>query len=303
MAIIGHVPARLKVNYTNGAFMLKSFATPIIWILILLTLGLILSARKGWSKHPRMGWWAILAGTLVFLVLSLRPVGDLLVYSLERRYSPPSQELLGSVDLVVVLGGGMYLSGGLRTDNELRGPAFSRLYNGVRAFQKSGANLIAFCGGHPRPDSESEANVMKKMALALGIPEDKILAETQSRNTMENLAHLAKLLPAGKARRIGLVTSAAHMHRSEKVCKSQFPQDTIILIPVNYLYDPMVWELKSFIPSVWALEESTVALHEWIGVVWYAVRYREKMVQKGERNADVLSGITTSCRPETGVLR
>ena len=303
MAIIGHVPARLKINYTNGAFMLKSFATPIIWILILLALGLILSARKGRRKHRRMGWWAILAGTLVFVVLSLRPVGDLLVYSLEHRYSPPPQELLDSVDLVVVLGGGMYLSGGLRADNELRGPASSRLYNGVRAFQKSGADLIAFCGGHPRPDSQSEANVMKKMAMALGIPENKILAETQSHNTMENLAHLAELLPAGNARRIGLVTSAAHMHRSEKVCKSQFPQDTIILIPVNYLYDPMVWELKSFIPSVWALEESTVALHEWIGVVWYAVRYRSAMTQGSGSNTDVLSGITGSCRPQTGAPR
>lgn len=280
--------------------MLKSFATPIMWILILLALGLILSARKGRSKHPRMGWWTILAGLLLLVILSLRPIGDLLIYPLEHRYSPPSQELLDGVDLVVVLGGGMYLSGGLRTDDELRGPAFSRLYNGVQAFQRSGADLIAFCGGHPRPDSESEANVMKEMAIALGVPEDKILVETQSRNTMENLAELAGLLPAGKARRIGLVTSAAHMHRSEQVCKSQFPQDTIIPIPVNYLYDPMVWELKSFIPSVWALEESTVALHEWIGVVWYAVRYRPEMVGKGGRNADVSSGITTSCRPQTG---
>src|SRR4030042_6618008 len=103
--------------------MLKSLATPIIWILTFLMLGLILSRGKGRRGYQRVGWWAVLMGASMLATLSLRPVGDLLAYSLESRYGPPSQELLESVDFVVVLGGGMYLSGGLRAENELQGPA------------------------------------------------------------------------------------------------------------------------------------------------------------------------------------
>ena len=252
---------------------MKSFATPIVWALTLIIAGLILSARRERKGRQRTAWRIALIGTLVLMVFSLRPVGDLLAYSLEWRYHPVSQESLKDIDLVVVLGGGMYLSGGLRTEYELQGRAFSRLYNGIRVFRESGADLIAFCGGRPREDSESEANVMKAMAIYMGVPEDKIVVETASHNTMENLAYLAELLPTGKTNRIALVTSASHMLRSERVFRKQFPGHTIIPVPVNYLYDPMVWELKSFIPSVWALEESTVALHEWIGIAWYAVRY------------------------------
>jgi uncharacterized SAM-binding protein YcdF (DUF218 family) len=254
--------------------MLKSAAAPIIWVLVFLILGLILSRGKGRRGCQRAGWWAVLIGALMLAVLSLRPVGDLLAYSLEFRYRPPSRESLESIDLVVVLGGGMYLFGGLRVENELRGPAYSRWYHGVQTFKDGGADLIAFCGGRPRENSESEANVMKAMAVYMGVPEDRILVETRSHNTSENVACLAELLPAGKARRIGLVTSAAHILRSERVFQRQFPEDTIIPVPVNYIYDPMVWELKSFIPSVRALEESTAALHEWIGIIWYALRYR-----------------------------
>ncbi|MCU0916995.1 MAG: YdcF family protein [Planctomycetes bacterium] len=253
--------------------MLKSLATPVIWILVLLVLGLVLSRGRERTGRRRASWWAVLMGTLMLAALGLRPVGDLLAYSLESRYHPASQESLQGVDFVVVLGGGMYLSGGLRTENELQGRAYSRWYHGVQAFKDGGAELIAFCGGRPRENSESEANVMKAMAVGMGVAEGKILVETRSRTTQENAACLADLLPAGKARRIGLVTSAAHMLRAEKIFRKQLPGDTIIPVPVDYIYDPMVWELKSFIPSVWALEESTVALHEWLGIIWYALRY------------------------------
>lgn len=252
---------------------LESLATPVVWVLAFLTLGLIMSRWRRRQTSSRASWWAVLVGTLGLLGLSVRPCANLLTYSLEHRYSHPSPDVLRSLDIVVVLGAGTYSPWRFRTEAELNGPSYSRWYNGVLAFNSSDADLLVFCGGSSREEGKGEAEVMKAMAVYMGVPGDRILAETQSRNTMQNAACLAKLLPARRARRIGLVTSATHMWRAEKVFRKQFPDDTIIPVPVNYTCGPLLCGWKTFIPSVRALEKSTVALHEWIGILWYWVRY------------------------------
>jgi len=65
---------------------------------------------------------------------------------------------------------------------------------------------------------------MKALALELGVQESKIITEKRSGTTMENAAELVKLLPPAKQRRIGLVTSALHMLRSEKTFNPHFSQ-------------------------------------------------------------------------------
>jgi uncharacterized SAM-binding protein YcdF (DUF218 family) len=251
--------------------MVNSLVMPIVWVLVLLSLGLFLSRWRQRAIRSGAGWYLVLAGTLTLLALSTKPIANLLTYSLECRYTPPASEVLGNLDIVVVLGGGAHSACGLRQEAEPSGPSYSRICNGVRAFQQSSASLLAICGG---PPEDVEAEVMKTLAVSMGVHADRILTETQSANTMQNAACLARLLPEGKTERIGLVTSATHMLRAERTFKKQFPKDTIIPIPADYTYDPFVWAPNTFIPSAAALEESTVALHEWIGIVWYSLRYR-----------------------------
>ncbi|MBW2331133.1 MAG: YdcF family protein [Deltaproteobacteria bacterium] len=90
---------------------------------------------------------------------------------------------------------------------------------------------------------------------------------------MENTTELKKLLAPKEQRNIGLVTSAWHMPRSERVFKQVFPEDTIVPIPVGYRYTPQKRYLKSITPSARALQTSTEAVHEWIGMLWYTIRY------------------------------
>jgi uncharacterized SAM-binding protein YcdF (DUF218 family) len=253
---------------------LKSFATPIVWGLLLLVLGLILTRQARRKRLFTVGRFLLLMGTVLLFTLSLSPVANLLTYPLESKFRPPPSEVVDQLDIVVVLGGGIYPSGGLRQEAELGSDTYPRFYHGVQTFKQSHASLLAFCGGPDWEGGESEAETMKAMALSLGIPEDRILAETWSRNTFENIANLARLLPAGQNRRIGLVTSAVHMLRSHGVFCRQFPRDTIVPIPVYYMYDPARWSCGSFVPSVGNLDQSSMALHEWIGLLWYALRGR-----------------------------
>ncbi|HEC03775.1 MAG TPA: YdcF family protein [Phycisphaerales bacterium] len=149
----------------------------------------------------------------------------------------------------------------------------TRQGGGVRVFKRSGAKILVLSGGGSPWGTETEAVVMKNLACELGVEQGRIVTEQESYNTMEQAVLLAKLLSGKKDRRIGLVTSALHMLRSEKTFRSRFPEDTIVPVPVNYLYKPPRRHVKSIIPSVKALSESTCAVHEWIGLVWYSIRY------------------------------
>jgi len=252
----------------------KSLTTPMVWVVLLLVLGLVL-ARKGRGKRLfAVGRLLLLTGTVLLLALSLNPMADLLTYPLEARYRPPPAEALDRLDLVVVLGGGVHPAGGFRQEAELSQYSYPRFYYGVRVFQQGQANLLAFCGGPSSTGGESEATVMRALALSLGVPPDKIVTEETSRTTFENIANLACLLPAGQGRRIGLVTTAIHMRRSHGVFQKQFPGDTIIPIPVYYTCKPGKFSIRDFVPSSGNLEKSTVALHEWIGILWYKLRGR-----------------------------
>lgn len=253
--------------------LLKSIATPIVWVLLLMFFCLILTRKLPKKLRYKLGRFSLFLGMCILFLFSIKPVSNLLVYSLECQYQLPSDEILSNLDVVVILGGGMHMSGGFREYPEAGGVTYSRLFNGIRIFKQSGARTLALCGGSLIPSTESEAEVMKALALELGIQENKIITETESRNTMENAAELAKLLSSTEKRRIGLVTSALHILRSEKAFRKQFPNDTIVPIPVNYIYSPYRHNLRSFVPSADAFATSNYAIHEWIGIIWYFMRY------------------------------
>lgn len=252
---------------------LKFLAFPVVWILALMVFGFIQTSRLPKKRRYKLGRWALFLGISILFLLSTNPTSNLLVYSLESQYKVPSNEVLSTLDIVTVLGGGMYIPGGLRKDYEPSGAAYSRLVNGVRMFKRSNAGTLALSGGGPGNGFKSEAEVFKTIALELGVPENRIVTETKSHNTMENGANLAKLLYSSQTRRIGLVTSALHMPRSVKVFHKQFPNDTIVPIPVNHLYFPNWSDFRSYIPSSVNLMNSHDAIHEWIGMVWYIIRY------------------------------
>ena len=70
------------------------------------------------------------------------------------------------------------------------------------------APVILLSGG------KGEAKQMKSRLLAEGVPSDKILTETRSRDTRENALDSAPILKRIGAHRILLVTSSYHMRRA-----------------------------------------------------------------------------------------
>ncbi len=255
----------------------KPISTPIIWILTLLILGLFFTRHLRKKKGSKFGWYLLLLGILVLLIFSNRLVSNGLVYSLESRYEPASSNTLSTLDIMVVLSGGIRRPSRFNKNFEVISVTFSRISEGVEAFNQSNAKKMVLSGAgsnsRTKLESQKDGQAMKKLAIQFGVPEDKIIIETNSHNTMEHAIELVKLFPPEQKKKIGLVTSALHIIRSKKAFNKKFQPDSIVPIPVNYIYSSPKFDLKSFIPTSEALSQSTYAMHELIGILWLSIRY------------------------------
>lgn len=111
----------------------------------------------------------------------------------------------------------------------------------VDAFKAGRANKLMLCGGKIRefPNGRySEAEHMAKAVLELGIPEEDIILENSSQNTVENilfaLIELQKSFWLNKVKRVLLVTTAYHMRRSLSIAQYLLPKHIdVIPCPAN----------------------------------------------------------------------
>lgn len=122
--------------------------------------------------------------------------------------------------------------------------AMYRVPKAVQAYKAGRAGKIMLLGGVVRefPDGKcTEAAHMKKAALALGVPEEDILLESSSKNTIENilfaLIELQRAFWLNKITRILLVTTCPHMRRSLAIARYLIPPHIkVIPCPANDLY-------------------------------------------------------------------
>jgi uncharacterized SAM-binding protein YcdF (DUF218 family) len=258
-------------------YLLKMFSTLFLWILIAISLGLVIirNVRKDGFKE-KCGWYLSFTAVLILFLFSTKPVSNLLIYSLEHDYQLPSKKTLSNLDAVVILAGGVRPCSVFASGAEASGATYSRLVSGVYIFKENNVKLLVM-QGTSRVNIESDAVVMAGLAEQLGVPRDRIIIETNSRNTFEHAIELRKIFPASKKMRLGVVTSAMHMRRSEMVFKWKFPEDVIVPIPVDHRYSVLKYGIEDFIPSLDAFAASNDAVHELVGMVWYSLKhYKEK---------------------------
>ena len=87
-----------------------------------------------------------------------------------------------------------------------------RLDCGIRLFEAGAAPLLVLSGGGRGPIEEAE--LMRRAALARGVPESALLVEPTSRNTFENAQETARLLRSRGLRSVSLVTDRTHLPRA-----------------------------------------------------------------------------------------
>ncbi len=202
---------------------------------------------------------ALLVATLALYALSTPYLSAAMMRNLEAAYPLPQNP---SGDVIVLLGGGSTkgtpdLDGvdGLSEGSSTRLLAAARLYHRLHV-------PILFTGGKVFEDSASEADVARRNLLGLGIPDQDIILEMESRTTGENAKYTAMLLKERGFKRPILVTSAYHMQRS--VLNFEKYGVAVTPFPAGYRAnaEPRLFHYMWLAPQASALEDSVCVIRE-----------------------------------------
>ncbi len=137
-------------------------------------------------------------------------------------------DALRKADAIVVLAGGVGESGKAGQGYE------ERVNRAVELYKSGYADKLIFSSGYVYVFQEPE--VMKALAVSLGIPPEAILLETKAVNTRQNALYTAKILKENGWKRILLVSSPYHMRRALLSFAKTAPELEVVAAPVEESY-------------------------------------------------------------------
>lgn len=246
---------------------LYSFAKSLIDVVVLAVVLLAAGTVAGLSQRKKAAALFLVPALLILYGLSISPVANSLCHYLENEYIMERPVAPGQLDLIVVLGGGI-------VETEKTGVTLlsqisaSRILRAVQVYRESGAAHL-LCAGKG-VGRQTEAEVMARAAERLGVPRERLLEDPLSENTHGHAVEIGRRF-SDRNLRIGLVTSAYHLKRSEAEFRKYFRN--VSLFPSDFLYShPKGPMLFAFIPNTGSLFKSAVALHEMTGILWYRLK-------------------------------
>jgi len=203
---------------------------------------------------------------VLLMTIGLFPVGEWLLYPLEKKY--PQNPQLEHVNGIIVLGGA---EDAIRTDlwqQPVVGNAAERIFASihlVRKFPK--ARLIYTSGSSSMVEQGVKgADAAKQLYIQQGLDISKIIFERHSRNTWENAILSHKLAKPKKGETWILITTAWHMVRSVGIFHKI--GWNVIPYPVDYVsrYDKLFrlnWDFTGHLNNL------KIGVREWVGIVVY----------------------------------
>ena len=237
--------------------------------LIVSPLGLVVSLLLISVLVRRRG--PAVVGVLVLLVSALPLTSDRLWEALEAEYPYRPIESVENADAVVMLSG---MLGDIETDEGVVtqwGDA-DRFMTGVDLVKAGKAPLIIFTRGQwPWLNLPPEGEVLARRAISMGIREKQILLTGIVTNTADEAAEVKTLMEFGGMRRVILVTSSYHMPRA----KMLFDRAGIVSIPypTDFQSSGGQSDWMSFVPSAHGLNRTSEAIREFIGRLYYSIKF------------------------------
>jgi uncharacterized SAM-binding protein YcdF (DUF218 family) len=248
--------------------LLPVFVYPLGLALALFLLGVLLGCfgRRTWA----FGLIATVAGGL--WVVSTPVFGEWALGDLERQNPPVAIADLPTADVAIVLGGTLGGPTAPRVTIDLTA-ASDRILHAARLFRAGKVRRILVTGGNLPwlTGRRSEAELISELLIEWGVPSAAIESAGGSRNTYENALEIREMFLKQRFDSALLVTSAAHMPRALAVFQHAgipvHPATTDIEVVVPGPWTPLRW-----LPDVSALQMTTAALRERIGMLAYRGR-------------------------------
>lgn len=252
--------------------LLEQLILPPGGFIFLSVLGLVLMRR-----NQRLGFYMTTTGLGLMYVACLPATAFLLMSWIEPASALSVNQITHNAmqtgkqpQAIVILGAGRRYHAPEYAGDIPNAFALERIRYGVWLARRTLLPVLV-TGGLGAKYSLSEAEIMKKVIESeYALPVRWI--ETESRTTYENAKFSAQILKAEGFHSIYLVTHAFHMKRSvatfEKFGFKVFPAPTAFNSSSR-----KGMGLSHFLPSAKALNHTTQVFHEWVGMLWYGMRY------------------------------
>ncbi|MBR5303106.1 MAG: YdcF family protein [Clostridia bacterium] len=148
-------------------------------------------------------------GMTVLAVLGLACILGLMgyVYYMETHLPP-----VGDSDVIIVLGAQVKEDGTPSVALQRRLTAALESYQADR-------QMIIVCGAQGGNEPRAEGDVMREWLLERGVPDEDVVAETESFNTRENLMHARAIMAQHGLEHALVVTSDYHVARALALCR------------------------------------------------------------------------------------
>jgi uncharacterized SAM-binding protein YcdF (DUF218 family) len=180
----------------------------------------------------------------------------------------PDSADLTTAQAIVVLGAGIHFGDGAAAPDTLGPQSLERVVYAAEAYRRLHLP-VAVSGGRVLGAQTPEAALMRA-ALERDFAVPVTWSDDESRTTYENAVYTARLLNADRITSVVIVTHAWHLPRA------LWAFERIGLKPLPWAAPRTFVRLRridDFLPSIAALHDSSFALHEMIGGVYYRLRY------------------------------
>ena len=217
-----------------------------------------------------------LTNSLYLIIISFMPIGDYLIHKIEKEYHAKFK-IPEKLDGILILGGATNPSLYKEFNQISVNGSAERLIESVNLIKKFKNSKVIFSGGSGvinRPDL-GHSQVAKLFYKKMGVLDNRIIYENNSRNTYENILFSKKIGKPKINDNWLLITSASHMKRALLIAS----KNNWEFIP--YAVDFKTMKKFKFLPNLNLLANINsfqYGSHEWLGLISYYLMNRTNKI-------------------------
>jgi uncharacterized SAM-binding protein YcdF (DUF218 family) len=250
-------------------FIVLKFLSQLASPLGMLVCGLLAGGLLRLMRLRRLSQVVVVLAVAQVVALSFNPIADALLSPLEdeARAAAAAASPCCYASIVVLGAGVTTAAPPWRPEPELTDTS-DRLWHAARLFHRGVAPRLIVSGGSYAAQrgvrAQTEAEAMRQVLIDFGVPADRIVLEGKSLNTIDNIREVRALVGAEP---VALVTSAFHMPRALRLARQAGL--TVAAFPTDWRLVPVFRaEWETFLPSVDAMATATIALREYMALVF-----------------------------------
>ena len=213
---------------------------------------------------------------LIFIFSAVFPTGKFMIYQLEKKFHTnpvfPSQ-----INGILILSGATNPELSKEYNQIHLNDSVERLTESIQLINRYPKAKVIFSGGSGSINNQelTHADVAREFFAQLQVDTNKIIFESKSKNTYENILFSKEIVKPSSDENWLLVTSASHMTRALNIGEK-----------LNWIFIPYAvdfnshrifsWRLSiNFLGNIGALQSAS---HEWVGLIAYYLMGRTSKI-------------------------